>query len=618
MYRAPANLEEEAQNPDTSPERLIELAQMDPLLALLVAENPTTPSGLLFSLTELEKERWPVPYHSWQADFRRIIAKNPNTPLSLLSILYATYPNEAKQNPSYPLLLLESPEVIEGLREGELLAALKEGGASQELLEEASLHPSARCRECAAAAVASLEALLRLAQDPEGSVRGALALRRDLPEEVLTILSKDSEEIVRESVAAHSNTAPAVLAVLSQDPEEDVRLACAKNPHTPTERLFALLPESREMRLALAQNPKSPTTLLSQLTPKDDAALQSALAKNPSTPPEMLRALVKIPEVFTLVARNPGLPEDLFEKLLESGEGRLALSQNPLATPALLEPLLLEQDSQIRLAAAQHPKAPKELLSLLQKAGASSGLGSTAEPDLSLTPRALVQLYNRGGFAKVLVAAHPNTPAALLGSLQHDPSEEVRLALLKNPSLPQPICDALGGDPSVKVREVAARRCSDVVQMRRLASDFFVGVRVALAQNPKAPGELQAQLARDSSIEVRHALAESAETPASVLSLLAEDRESLIRSLVVQNPSASSEVLYKLTQDPNLFIQKTARQRLGHEATPSVAHPALTPKRSGLAAAPTDDPWKIAREVLGRRVEKILSKGEEPPSRTRR
>ena len=74
-------LKQEAENENTSGDRLAELAQISTELARVVAKNPNTPSEVLRSLSESD-----------DTATRQNVAGNPNTPTNVLWKLGEEFP----------------------------------------------------------------------------------------------------------------------------------------------------------------------------------------------------------------------------------------------------------------------------------------------------------------------------------------------------------------------------------------------------------------------------------------------------------------------------------------------------------------------------------------------
>lgn len=92
-----AALKREARRKGTSPERLLELAEMEPELAREVARSPNTSPEVLAQLTEL---------YFQDTSILELLARNPHTPLGTLEQLVNKVPNWVAFNKAAPESLL--------------------------------------------------------------------------------------------------------------------------------------------------------------------------------------------------------------------------------------------------------------------------------------------------------------------------------------------------------------------------------------------------------------------------------------------------------------------------------------------------------------------------------
>lgn len=173
------------------------------------------------------------------------------------------------------------------------------------------------------------DVLLRLAQDPEESVREAaltntspaaqtVAGDPDTPTEVLLGYARSKASFIREAVAGNPKTPEAVLANLVRDPHKEVRAAVAGHDKTPAEALAVLVRDpSKRVRAAVAGNPRTPGPALSELSTESDQVVAEALAKNPGALAGALRRVAFSPsaQVRRAVASNRNTPEDTLEIL---------------------------------------------------------------------------------------------------------------------------------------------------------------------------------------------------------------------------------------------------------------------------------------------------------------
>lgn len=92
--------EQQAVDGNTSAAQLQALAQQNPELARLVAQNPNTTPNLLRQLAKREDPA-----------IREAVASNPSTPTYELLELGAEFPKQVLANPVFSRLLLDEPDL---------------------------------------------------------------------------------------------------------------------------------------------------------------------------------------------------------------------------------------------------------------------------------------------------------------------------------------------------------------------------------------------------------------------------------------------------------------------------------------------------------------------------
>jgi hypothetical protein len=163
---------QEAINPETPPERLLDLSKESSELMRLVAKNPSTPLHLLKTLSTSSDEMLCF-----------AVTQNPSTPKTILFKLGERFPRALMQNPVLELFLLEDAGLL---------------------------------------------------QWPEKTLFALLSLR-ELSPDFLEMMSGAASVVVRQRVAMHENTSLATLQRLVRDEEKEVHLSALKNPSFPQE-----------------------------------------------------------------------------------------------------------------------------------------------------------------------------------------------------------------------------------------------------------------------------------------------------------------------------------------------------------------------------------------------
>jgi Leucine rich repeat variant len=245
---------DDALDPQTSPERLLILAQgADRALACLIYEHPNVDIAVLGRLTTNIPElvvmhpllatapqeafvHWPT--SAW---FRlRTLGQMPArlAPLARQRDPFATEPEgeESVEQARRELETAADPEwtiARISTHNHHAVRALGIQRASVALLEQLACHDVGAFRQSAAEAghlpAYMLEAL---AFDPDPSVRWMVARRTDLEPQLLAQMALDPDPEVRGEVARHPNTPPDVVAELAQDehPRVRVRHAARRRP----------------------------------------------------------------------------------------------------------------------------------------------------------------------------------------------------------------------------------------------------------------------------------------------------------------------------------------------------------------------------------------------------
>jgi hypothetical protein len=158
------------------------------------------------------------------------------------------------------------------------------------------------------------ELLKKLATDKDLGVSIEVALSSNTSVELLKKLATDKESYVRLAVAKNSNTPTELLKKLEADKDSDVHRAVAGNSNTPLELMKKLVTDKdSDVRREVAKNSNTPVELLKKLATDKDSDVRKAVARNPSTPLKILKRLAvdKIDEVmYRTIFSIINLPEN--------------------------------------------------------------------------------------------------------------------------------------------------------------------------------------------------------------------------------------------------------------------------------------------------------------------
>ena len=192
-----------------------------------------------------------------------------------------------------------------------------------------------------------------LAADPRTEVRCALALRTDMPPEILYFLSGDEDAEVRRAVADNPSAPAKASLVLAEDPEEAVRLTLAAK---------LARNERSGVRPRGVRGQSITAEALERLSRDRDALVRSAIAEGlkdlPGADPAIVRRLARDLEI--LVAA----PLLEFSPILVDADLLDVIRANPIAgaLSAIARRAYVGPEVTQAIVASRHPKAITHLL----------------------------------------------------------------------------------------------------------------------------------------------------------------------------------------------------------------------------------------------------------------
>ena len=183
----------------------------------------------------------------------------------------------------------------------------------------------------------SVDVLSYFSDDPNKSIRRAVAQNENSPGEILNKMSEvgDYYDNVWEEIAENISTPPATLAILFNKTKEpqfdyDLRYAIqkiiARNPSTPTELLTDIFNASlgrmmgHSVQTQLAKNPNLPLEIIEVLASSDSSMVRGVISANPATPANLVEKLAEDEDVFVKMYVFRGN----FDKLSPSSIKRLS------------------------------------------------------------------------------------------------------------------------------------------------------------------------------------------------------------------------------------------------------------------------------------------------------
>ncbi|BAZ01968.1 leucine rich repeat variant [Tolypothrix tenuis PCC 7101] len=589
-------LEQQSQDPNTSPHILAELAKSsDSIIRCYVGKNSSTP---LEALIELMKDS--------NLQVRECVLRNINIPY-LEEHQRIMIEEEYKQMilGRYRLLLsqLDTEEITNA---HQLMARRTDSPyALAQVLEKGDRNSKLTA---ARSNKTPIQVLQQLAKDADEAVRQAVSQNANLPLHNLLELARDPSVNVRSNLAykpSHSKTPTPIqlLEILAQDESERIRARVAEHPNTPVEILVRLANDSsREVKTKLIANPNTPTTILNRLGLEENLVNQ----RNPNTPGIVLAQAVKSMSGKNLadfikhpvkgsqmpaetlaqlathtdssvryrVASHPNTPATVLRQLARDSYVATvrAVASNPNTSPETLEVLASHPDFTTRLDVVRNPNTPPRALSQIVQSTQNSG--NTPNQTVDMLKSAFPGNHN-----DVLrsIAGNPHTPIEALEILARrefvgatpDPQalippttdDEIVRSLAYNPSLTPQLLAILTHDPSIEVRVCLVRHPNLTEALwLRLAEDTAISVREAVAAANNAPVSVLELLARDEQSEVRIKVATNSNTLIPVLELLARDENPSVRTAAASNPHLPESILTQLASDEKVEVRRAVAQ----------------------------------------------------------
>ncbi|BDA76332.1 hypothetical protein CAL7716_104980 (plasmid) [Calothrix sp. PCC 7716] len=517
---------QEAENENTSPERLRELASTSVALARVVAQNPSTSPDVLQSLQS-------------HADciVRQNLVMNPNTPPSLLKIIGRQLPRHLFQNPAIDLLLLETPDLLaENIStilcslvkrsivpysvleyavnypsESVKLAVIMNSQTPKRIIDDLAKNQNIRVSEAAQLHIScdnkcenweniAQKAATNIFKDTSISFEKSISIiakhihefSKDIPQHLKNLVcdtdvaeikeveleklanSKDLKD--REKAAKYAKTPTHLLEKLSESTAYSIAWALAGNPNTPGDVLVKLLRRpgnhSNKLGIHIAYNPNVTIDLLEEIINKyKHNKVDEAIANNPKTPAYILEKLATNNRVnnatHKAIVLNSNTPIWVLEKLASEYVKRALKHQNA--------------DNSILVGIANNPKTPKKVIRDLLKRfreknitySLTSGVDKfgVMNPHVSSSFLETLLLRQTDVCQREAIARHPNLGESFLKKLilEYRNTDSIRYAAAENPNTPKYILEVWGLD----ILDKSKGGISNIEVLKRIASSLY-------------------------------------------------------------------------------------------------------------------------------------------------
>ncbi|MBE9228907.1 hypothetical protein IQ264_26195 [Phormidium sp. LEGE 05292] len=551
------------------------------------------------------------------AEVRRAVASNPNTPQDVLLKLGKEFPDAIVTNPIFNILLLENPE--------SLFVRLS--------LARSSSSPS--------------ETLANLSALPDEDILCAIAENPNTPVATLEQLVQNPPQIydydhdydgldgsefgrLLTSVAKNPNTPASLLIQLANHSSHFVRYAVAEHPHTPANILdrFADF-RDMEMHRAILRNSSTPATVLEKLAGEEVKEIRDRIKAHPNVS-EMAIALVDFMD------EKPETPLHLLPTFATHSRPavRRLVADYPHTPPSVLDRLSLDMDDGVRHKVGEHPNASAtalehvaEWLVVRHQQSPPSNRQSYEHSAIALVKRSnitskILETLLKMGVIKVAVAiaackaAPPETLLKFIESEEQFQEPSFWSILAGNPNTPvegleilfsrieQATSDLIGSyrisnsrasgryniasHPNVSVqllKKLASRcpqdpnLCSLMLKNPNLSGELLrwlashpdiretYNAEPLIAEHPNTPIDLLLRFVVHPSPYVRQGLASNTNAPAVILETLADDEDEFVRAKLLANPSVPGYILERFAR--NIQDERICESLINNPKTPA-------------------------------------------------
>ena len=369
--------------------------------------------------------------------------------------------------------------------------------------------------------------------------------RRAMPPELLAQLASHEEKTIRFLVARQTSALPETLEKLSQDEDDLTRRTVAENPSTPPSVLIAMAKQEYQTSGSVSNYHSTGHTILR----RKDAPTEALdwIARNPSRMSN------------TDVARHSNTSAETLGWIAahDSDDGTLMMvAQNSKTSPEILAQLAEQGSENVRAAVAAQPNCPSHILPLellSQQPSLKVCLNIATNPN---TPAEYLEMFitSQKPALRAAVATNTSLSPEHLFTLAHDPTVEVRLAILRNPqtlaelmkelqslqipSHKQPTSSTLTALPQRYDPETHSE--ADLPELlRTYAQSDNAFIRFAALLNPHTPSEILSQAAQSSAWIERYAVADNPALPEDMRQQLQGDEQAWVRA-IAKGPGAPS------------------------------------------------------------------------------
>ncbi|WP_158271623.1 WGR domain-containing protein [Limnohabitans sp. 2KL-1] len=424
-----------AQDPEATPESLMELLDKDEATNRLLAKHPKASEELLEKLS-----------HSREKAIRQLVVLHPNTPKEALLALAPQFPGDFFKNPAFDWLLLEDPELLFKIGGGVLKNilkrpecpvcfmqwALKRGNEDEQLaLAMNPSTPSEIIKTLAQRKGSVGDASRGRAEAKGGTQSDTLDLEQAYIAEVKKALSEVKPDEVLSAwkrdmiTSAHWAWLSLDCRVMVSDVHLSMVVASAIRGHEDELAKHS----SSNVRALVASYLENAPQLLEALASDTSLYVRAEVASNPYCPDELFKTLVKDKQAAVRAAAAGNV------NLSTEQAVALASDSSPMVREAVIAAWRLPREILEVLAQEKNAAIRKSALKRLEELSQQG-----ADPRASSEELSKIAKVAKAA-TKLLLAANPSTPTEWINLYIMEGNDSLDRALLKNPCLPSDVAE---------------------------------------------------------------------------------------------------------------------------------------------------------------------------------
>jgi len=302
-----------------------------------------------------------------------------------------------------------------------------------------------------------------LSDDQAGNIASSVFGQAKVSPEVVAVAIRHKSPVVRECVASRDDIPQELVIRLAEDPDASVRIATVHHKKLPLDFVVKLAGDADAgVRMRVARRKDLPTSVAVKLARDPDAHVRAAIMGREDLPPDLVVKLAEDPDadVRMYFATRQDLPTSVAVKLAGDSDARVreAIARRRVLPAVIVAKLAEDPDARVRSRVALRKDLTAPLANKLAE-DSDNVVRAEAASSEGLSPDLVVKLAgDSDAVVRERIASREVLPDSLVIKLAGDPDEYVRECIARREVLPDSLVIKLAGDPSRRVRMAAAQR----------------------------------------------------------------------------------------------------------------------------------------------------------------